>query len=133
MGMSFLLDAEQFNYGYQEEYGVGFKMALHDHRDKPMLKLSSELINVGTITQINVKPEITYTTKSAIEMFAPDERECYDTNEANLTYLEYDRGFRYSMDNCLIDRVIHEIIWTCQCLPSFLAPKYVQFLQKSLF
>ena len=73
MGMSFLLDAEQFNYGYQEEYGVGFKMALHDHRDKPMLKLSSELINIGTITQINVKPEITYTTKSAIEMFAPDE------------------------------------------------------------
>ena len=102
--MSFLLDAEQFNYGYQEEYGVGFKMALHDHRDKPMFTLTSELINVGTITQINVKPEITYTSKSAIEMFAPNERECYDKDEANLTYLDFERGFRYAMNNCLIDQ-----------------------------
>ena len=37
----------------------------------------------------------------------------------NLTYHKYSDGFRYQMDNCLIDNAIRAIIWECRCKPSF--------------
>ena len=65
-GLDIILDAEQFNYAFYHENtdsnGGGFKLTLHDHRDKPMIQFSSQLIHTGTETQINVKPTITYTT-----------------------------------------------------------------------
>ena len=52
-GLHILLDTEQFNYAYHDADGPGFKISLHDHRDKPMIQFSSQLINIGTITQVN--------------------------------------------------------------------------------
>ena len=119
-GFDILLDAEQFNYGFRkEELGVGFKLALHHHGDKPMFQLSSELINVGTNTQIQLKPWITFTTKDTIDKLTPDQRQCYADGEKNLTYLDLKHGYRYEMNNCLIDQAIYEIIWNCRCYPQF--------------
>ena len=74
---------------------------------------------MGSETQINVKPSIVYTTQSAIETFSPDERDCYADGEVNMNYLDHHRGFRYQINNCLIDEGIRDIIWNCRCLPQF--------------
>ena len=93
-GLELLLDAEQFNYAYLSEEGVGFKMVLHHHNDKPMFQFSSEFLNVGTSTQINIKPTITYTTNSCISTFSPIERNCYDKGEQILNYLLLEDAYR---------------------------------------
>ena len=58
-----------------------------------------------------MKPIISYTTDQAIQMFSPEQRGCYADGEANLTHLPYSSGFRYEMNNCLIDKLINDIIW----------------------
>ena len=119
-GLRLLLDAEQFNYAnIPANDRVGFKMALHSHTDKPMMQFSSQLINVGTETHVNLIPTISYTTKDAIIMMNPEERQCYANREANLTYVPDYLGFKYSLDNCLLNQLIADIIWNCQCIPAF--------------
>ena len=109
-GLDILLDAEQFNYAFIDEDfespGAGFNLVLVDQRDKPMVSLSSQIINTGTETQVYVKPLLTHTTDEAIAKFIPEERGCFADGEANLTYLPYDKGYRYVMNNCLSDQGI---------------------------
>ena len=119
-GLQLLLDTEQFNYAHIPlTCGIGFKLALHHHLDKPMIQFSSQLINAGTETQINIKPTISYTTKHAISRLESEERDCYAQGEVNLTYLPYSSGYRYSLNNCIIDELIMHILWECRCIPGF--------------
>ena len=118
-GFDLVLDAEQWNYAYYEANAAGFKMSMHHHADKPMIQFSSQLMNSGTETLINLKPSVSYTTEAAISKFHPEERGCYKDGEVNLTYLTYNDGYRYEMNNCLIDQGIQDIIWNCRCLPRF--------------
>ena len=80
-----------------------------------------------------MKPIISYTTDHAIQTFSPEERGCYADGEANLTHLPYSSGFRYEMNNCLIDKLINDIIWNCQCIPQFkdlvASVNYSEFLE----
>ena len=114
-GLKLILDAERFNYAYGE--AAGFKISLHHHKDKPMMQFSSQLIHTGIATEINLKPTFTYTTDDAIHRFSPEQRNCYANGEQNLSYLTEKVGYRYEMNNCLIDQVIRDIIWNCKCLP----------------
>ena len=116
-GLDLVLDAEQFNYAYYKANAAGFKISLHHHADKPMIQFSSQLINTGTETQITLKPSVSYTTVDAIKRFYPEERGCYADGEVNLTYLTYEDGYRYEINNCLIDQGIRDIIWNCRCTP----------------
>ena len=75
-----------------------------------------------------MKPTISYLTKDAISRFSPDERGCYSDSEVQLTYLTKEQGFRYEMNNCLIDQGIREIIWNCRCLPFFFYEKMEAYL-----
>ena len=128
-GVDVVIDAEQFNYAYHHGNSAGFKIAMHHHLDKPMIQFSSQLIFTGTETQINLKPIISNTTEDAISLFPPIDRKCYADGEANLTYLRYDEGFRYEMNNCLIDQGIRDIIWNCRCMPSFgYVEEYLKFI-----
>ena len=73
-----LLNAEQFNYAQSPASDhAGFKIALHLHTEKPMMQFSSQLINAGTETHINLKPIVSYTTEDAIVAMNPEERDCY--------------------------------------------------------
>ena len=54
----------------------------------------------------------------------PKERNCYENGEMKLTYLLNSYGFRYSLDNCIIDNLIRSIIWNCGCLPN-IAPSEI--------
>ena len=43
-GLDLVLNAEQFNYGaYHQANAAGFKIALHHHLDKPLIRFSSDL------------------------------------------------------------------------------------------
>ena len=119
-GLQLLLDAEHFNYGHiKSSDSVGFKIALHLHSDKPMMQFSSQVITVGTDNHINLMPTVSYTTDAAISMMNPEERNCYAGEEAQLTYLPSSSGFKYSLNNCIINEVIRHIIWCCRCIPAF--------------
>ena len=119
-GLEIIVDAEQFNHAqYSKSIGSGFLISLHHHLDKPMMKFSSKLIYTGTATMVNLKPTISYTTDEAIRTFRPHERGCYTDGEANLTYLSYKDGYRYQINNCLIDQLMRDIIWHCKCMPYF--------------
>ena len=118
-GLQLLLDTEQFNYAEHNKVPGGLKLALHHHSDKPMIQFSSQLIGTGLETHVNLKPTLSYTTKTAISMLSPTDRGCYTSNEADLQYLPYSHGYKYGMNNCLIDKIIGDIIWQCGCKPSF--------------
>ena len=102
-GLTLLLDTEQFNYAEHNKVPGGLKLSLHHHSDKPMIQFSSQLISTGLETHINLKPTLSYTTDNAISKLSPLDRDCYTDGEANLTYLPYSSGYRYEMNNCLID------------------------------
>ena len=121
-GLDLVLDAEQFNYAFYESNAAGFKISLHHHLDKPMIEFSSQLINIGTETQITLKPSVSYTTADAISRFKPEERGCFVEGEVNLTYLTYADGYRYESNNCVIDQGIRDIIWNCRCTPRIWPP-----------
>ena len=119
-GLQLLLDAEHFNYGHlKSSDSIGFKISLHLHSDKPMMQFSSQIITVGTDNHINLMPTVSYTTDAAISMMNPEERNCYAGEEAQLTYLPSSSGFKYSLNNCIINEVIRHIIWCCRCIPAF--------------
>jgi hypothetical protein len=118
-GVDIVVDAEQFNYAYHYSNAGGFKISMHNHLDKPMIQFSSQLIYPGSETQINLKPILSKTTEEAISLFEPIDRKCYADGEANLTYLRYNEGYRYEMNNCLVDQGIRDIMWNCRCIPSF--------------
>ena len=120
-GLDLVLDAEQWNYAYYAANAAGFKISLHHHADKPMIQFSSQLINSGAENLINLNPSVSYTTDAAISRFYPEERGCYNEGEVNLTYLTYADGYRYNMNNCLINQGMRDIIWNCRCIPSFFA------------
>lgn len=112
--MTIILDAEKFNYAFFRAGGSGFKIAIQDHRDKPIMEHSAIFVLTGTETQLAVAPSLTYTTTDAIEAFNPLERKCYRDFEVNLTYFPYEDGYRYDMGNCMFHEAIKLIIWECR-------------------
>ena len=114
-GMSVLLNVEQWNYGYNPGKGAGFRVALMDPRDKPMMQFSSLYVQGGAEMQINIKPTVTYTTQEAIDKFDPINRNCYVEGENELILLPWIHGFRYQMDNCLANQGMVKIYWECGC------------------
>ena len=122
-GLRLILDVEQFNYAKHNKVAGGLKLVLHHHSDRPMIQYDSQLISAGMETHINVKPTLSYTTNNAISMLTPEDRNCYTDGEANLNFLSYADGYKYEMNNCLIDKMIGNIIWQCGCVPSFFEAK----------
>ena len=92
-------------------------MSLLHHKDLAMMQFGSVLLHSGTETQMNIKPTVSYATKAAISKFTPEERDCYAEGEVNMTYLHYSDGFRYELNNCIINEGVRDIIWNCRCLP----------------
>ena len=51
-GLDIVLNAEQFNYAGLFQNSAGFKIALHNHLDRPIIQFSSDLLHPGTETQV---------------------------------------------------------------------------------
>ena len=97
------------------------------------MQFSSQLILSGEEIQINLKPTITYTSDYAISLLHPRERNCYTNSEKNLTFNKLSSGFRYSLDNCIIDNLIGNVIWHCKCIPNIASVETkIRFLKMSI-
>ena len=118
-GMTILFDVEQFNSAYYHAKSSGLLLAIHNHREKPIIESGSIRIHAGTVTQIALAPKVTFTSKEALSNFSPEDRNCYHVDEMNLTYLTHAAGYDYSLENCLFDNAIRDIIWQCRCIPAF--------------
>ena len=59
------------------------------------------------------------TTENVIGRFTPEYRDCYTDDEFKLKYSTKEKGYRYSMSNCLYESVIQNIIENCSCIPAF--------------
>ena len=118
-GVKILFDIEQWNYGFIHGPASGLKVSLLDPTSKPMMEFSSQSLRAGSDVKITVNPVVTYTTQGAIEKFDPIDRKCYVEGENELTGMSYNDGFAYDMTNCLINKGIMNIQWTCRCTPVF--------------
>lgn len=113
-GLSMILNAEKFDNAPFDADGSGFKVAIHDHRDMPIMEHLGTYIPTGMVTQLAVFPSITYTSQDALDGLEPSKRNCYREFEANLTFFPHEYGFRYGMDNCLVNEVLVDVIWECR-------------------
>lgn len=118
-GVQLVMDAEVFDYGYNPVGIQGFQLAIHHHRDKPIMRIHSVNISPGHVTDVVVKPLLTTTTKEARFRFAPNDRGCYFDEEFEFKSLSR-REYRYSLTNCYFAAVVDQIILQCRCVPYFL-------------
>nr|XP_040563668.1 uncharacterized protein LOC121113868 [Lepeophtheirus salmonis] len=135
-GLSFLVDAEVYDYGFSPQRGEGFKLAIHHHMDQPIMALSDVDISPGFVTQLSVTPTLTVTTEEAKRRFTPDERVCYFDEEFKFKYLP-DQMYRYGLSNCLFAATYDTILSRCKCVPFFHTIAYADYPQicsgKSLY
>ena len=131
-GMDILIDAETFNYAAVVNQAMGFKIAPYNLGNKPIVEQSSELLPLGIEAQINVKPTLIQATPDAIRRFNPQERRCYDDNEVELTFLQKQDGYSYSMENCMYNDLLIDILWECECYPIFFVKEFFQNITEKI-
>ena len=76
-GLSFLLDAETYDYGDGFSTGVGFKIAVVHPMDIGVMESMAINVDVGMVTQIGVSTAITGIAFDAVTSFNPYERKCW--------------------------------------------------------
>ena len=72
----------------------------------------------GTETLAALTLTVLNTTEEALASFDPIKRDCYTETEFHLKYMDWAKGFRYSMINCLYESVLEHVIDNCKCIPS---------------
>ena len=110
------------DYAYFSRGAKGFRIAITDSRDKPIVEQNGFLVAPGSETLIAMVPTILSTTVEALE-FKPEDRNCYTNDEVDLKYFTRLQGFQYSMQNCLYESVLENILDRCRCIPNFMSFK----------
>ena len=118
-GLSVMIDVESYEYAYFERGAEGFRVAIEDCRDKPVINQNGFYVSPGSETLLAIMPTILNTSQEAMDRFTPEERNCYADEEFRFKYLKYEYGFRYSMLNCLYESVLEQILKDCSCIPNF--------------
>ena len=131
-GIRILIDAEVFNHGIDKNHGIGFKIALYEIGDKPIIQFSSKLISTGSEVQISIAPSLSITTDEAISRLTPEKRNCYNESETALTFLKKSHGYKYSFTTCLYNELLKEIIFDCRCYPIFFVESFFPDVTKDI-
>ena len=138
-GLSFLLDAETFDYGDGSSTGVGFKIAVVHPMDIGIMESTAINVDIGMVTNIGVSTTLTEITYDAVTSFNPYERKCWMQNEIDLMHFPRARDyrsiesfediysmlvliFRYGIYNCLMEASMQEGLRRCSCYPGYLMP-----------
>ena len=102
-GLTFLLDAETYDYGDGSSTGEGFKIAVVYPMDIGIMESMAINVDIGMVTNIGVSITLTNITDEAVSSFNPYERKCWMQNEIDLMhYPNYD--FRYIVHTlCLLN------------------------------
>ena len=121
-GLSFLLDAETFDYvtGLSDHLGTrageGFYVALVHPFDMPIIQQMTINVMPGAITQIATSINIINITSTALD-FTPKDRKCWMDEEIALSGFNYSDGYRYTMNNCLYEASMQAAYKNCSCYP----------------
>ena len=118
-GLKVMVDVENYDYAFFERGAKGFRVAIADGRDKPVINQNGFYVSPGSETLVAMTPTILNTTQEAMERFRPKDRNCYTDEEFKFKHLKYDKGFRYSMRNCLYESALEVILSNCSCIPNF--------------
>ena len=119
-GMEVVLDAEIFDYAYFYRQSSGFMVAFADNRDKAIVNQKGFFVQPGTVNLVPLVAERTETEGNVLN-FHPDVRQCYQNyEEFPFKFLTKKSGYRYSIDNCFYDALVHRINKECKCIPFFL-------------
>ena len=110
------------DYAYFSRGAKGFRIAITDSRDKPIVEQNGFLVAPGSETLIAMVPTILSTTDEALQ-FKPEDRNCYTSEEVDLKYFRRSKGYKYSMQNCLYESVLESILDQCSCIPNFMSFK----------
>ena len=114
-----MVDAENYEYAYFSRGSTGFRIAIEDSTDKPIIEQNGHYVSPGTENLISLTPTIFNTTPTALD-FAPEDRDCYTDAEFEFIYFTKFQGYRYSMQNCLYESVLESILYKCRCIPNFM-------------
>merc|ERR1711911_45396 len=93
-GLSFLLDAETFDYGDGSSTGVGFKIAVVHPMDIGVMDSMAINVDIGMVTNIGVSTTLTEITYEAVTSFNPYERKCWMQPEIRLKHYQ-SSDYRY--------------------------------------
>ena len=120
-GLSVLLDAETFDYGngfydLGVRAGEGFKVAVVHPLDMPIIQQTAVNVMPGSLVQIATSINLINITSDAMA-FAPKERKCWVDSEIELKELNYTKGYRYTMTNCLYEATMQVAYNNCSCYP----------------
>merc|ERR1711946_89219 len=85
-GLSFLLDAETFDYGDGSSTGVGFKIAVVHPMDIGVMESMAINVDIGMVTNIGVSTTLTEITGEAVTSFNPYKRKCWMQSEIRLKH-----------------------------------------------
>ena len=95
-----------------------------DSTDKTVINQNGFYVAPGSETLVAITPTILNTTTSAISKFSPEKRNCYTPDEFDFKYFKRERGFRYSMYNCLYESLLENVFSNCSCIPNFASIKF---------
>ena len=113
-GITFLLDAETYDYAVCPSNSAGFVMGVQHHLDIEQTQNYGNNIHPGEEVFIGVSIALTTTHPGVRTRFYPRERDCYFQDEIQLKHLS-DKFYRYSMGNCLTEAYLQHTEKICNC------------------
>ena len=109
-----------YDYSFHGRGAEGFRIALSPVTDLAMMNMDGFYQAPGEEAIIALHPTIINTTERAVKGFDISRRDCYSTGEFRLKYLNRDRGFKYSMSNCLYQAFLDKVMTNCSCIPTLI-------------
>ena len=94
-GLTFMLDAETYDYGDGSSTGEGFKIAVVHPMDIGIMESMAINVDIGMVTHIGVSTTLTNITGDAVTSFNPYERKCWMQNEIDLMHYKREMDYRY--------------------------------------
>ena len=125
-GLMMTLDLEHFDHAVTWD-SIGFKIGLTDPRDKMIMRNKGIDVQPGELAEVGITPTITNTTEEAIVRFNPEDRNCYNDHELIPKFFPEANGYRYSLQNCLVQSMLDKVIAQCHCI------LYMNYLEVKMF
>ena len=111
-GITFLLDAETFDFTYNLQHNEGFTLGIKHHLDYETIEFDTSDIQPGETTTIAVQSELVSTEPVIRNRFDAEDTKCYFDGEVILDHFPANK-YRYSMKNCLFEAFLQETETKC--------------------
>ena len=110
------IDIEDFD---RDGLQAGVLVTLHHHLDIPINLVNGVILNAGSFNDIVYSPTLHKTTESAIARYPPKDCQCM---EADVDFQFLKRPYRKSLNNCLYEAFLQQVVHNCKCTPVYISP-----------